>query len=122
MKGLLYTFKEYYFLLVEIKGILNSRPLTALSSDPNDLAPLTPAHFLIGESLKRPAEYNYLYAKDNYLSRRQHIQKLRQHFWQRWHKEYLQQLQTRTKWKEGGYSIQIGDLVLLIEENLSPLQ
>src|SRR5436190_3001790 len=121
MKGLLYTFEEYYTLLVEIEGILNSRPLTALSSDPNDLTPLTPAHFLIGDFLLRPAECSYLDTPDNHLSRWQHIQKLRQHFWQRWQREYLQQLQTRTKWKEGENTVSLGDLVLLVEDNLSPL-
>lgn len=56
------------------------------------------------------------------MSRWQHIQKLRQDFWQRWHKEYLQQLQTRTRWKNGDYAVQKGDLVLLIEDALPPLQ
>ena len=29
--------------------LLNSRPITYVSSDPNDLSPLTPSHFLVGE-------------------------------------------------------------------------
>lgn len=67
MKNLHYTYEEYYTTLVEIEGILNSRPLTASSADPNDFAPLTPVHFLIGESLKRLVEINYLEIKDNYF-------------------------------------------------------
>jgi len=122
MKNLLYTFEEYYTLLVEIEGVLNSRPLTALSSDPNDALPLTPVHFLIGSTLQMPAEWSYLDTKDSHLSRWQHIQKLRQHFWQIWQKEYLQQLQTRTKWTEGKDAVKIGDLVLVVEDNLPHLQ
>ncbi|XP_046617833.1 uncharacterized protein LOC124303977 [Neodiprion virginianus] len=87
--GLVSTFEEYYTLLVEIESILNSRPLTPLSSDPNDTTAMTPAHFLIGDTLILPAEHNYLETSDNRLSRWQHLQKVRQHFWRSWHAEYL---------------------------------
>lgn len=41
-KGLILTLEECYTLLVEIEAVLNSRPLTALSTDPKDLSFLTP--------------------------------------------------------------------------------
>lgn len=117
------TYEETYSLLVQIEAILNSRPLTPLSDDPNDLSFLSPAHFLIGDSLMAIAEPNLCDLKVNHLSRWQHLQQMRQHFWNRWSKEYLSQLQTRAKWtKRATTTLEPGQLVLLKDDNLPPLQ
>lgn len=121
-QALLLTYEECYTLLTEIEAIMNSRPLTPLSSDPTDLNPLTPAHFLIGDSITSPVERNQLDIPTNRLSRWEHIQKIKQHFWKRWSQEYLHGLQSRSKWHNTNSSIQIGDLVLLIEDNVPPLR
>nr|XP_033323536.1 uncharacterized protein LOC117218910 [Megalopta genalis] len=55
----LLTYEQLNTYVVQIEAILNSRPLTPLSSDPNDLQSLTPAHFLIGESLTSLPEHDF---------------------------------------------------------------
>ncbi|XP_026827674.1 uncharacterized protein LOC113562437 [Ooceraea biroi] len=45
------TYEEFATLLAQIEAVLNSRPLGALSDDPNDLSALTPGHLLIGTAL-----------------------------------------------------------------------
>ncbi|GFW22621.1 integrase catalytic domain-containing protein [Trichonephila clavipes] len=44
-KSAIMNFEELTTLVTQIEAVLNSRPLSPLSSDPNDLNPLTPRHF-----------------------------------------------------------------------------
>lgn len=80
----LLTFEEFYTICTQIEAILNSRPLIPLSEDPSDLSTLTPGHFLIGDSLRSNLEPDLSEVKFNQLSRFQHLERLRQHFWSRW--------------------------------------
>lgn len=45
------TCKQFTTLIIEIEGILISRPFTPLSSEPDNLPALTSAHFLIGQTV-----------------------------------------------------------------------
>ncbi|XP_015437076.1 PREDICTED: uncharacterized protein LOC107192363 [Dufourea novaeangliae] len=74
MGNTLFTYEELSTCLIEIEAILNSRPLTPLSTDPNDLNPLTPGHFLIGDSLTSTPECDLTVLKAGRLSSWQHIQ------------------------------------------------
>ncbi|XP_062556620.1 uncharacterized protein LOC134221446 [Armigeres subalbatus] len=109
-------------LLVQVEGCLNSRPLTPMSDDPNDLEPLTPAHFLIGTSLHALPEQNLEAVPMNRLDRWQLMQKKLQDFWRRWHREYLCQLQGRTKHWQRPVQIEKGWLVVIRDEYLPPMK
>lgn len=119
-EGHVLTYEEYSTFLTQIEAVLNSRPLTPLSSDPADLTVLTPAHFLIGGSLLQPMQINHLNVRESRLTRWQAIQKLSQLFWKRWKMEYLQELQKRTKWTSSDNKIKKDDLVIIKEDD-SPL-
>lgn len=115
---------ELYTVLVQIEACLNSRPLTPLTSDPNDFEILTPGHFLIGEPLMAIPEYPLQEVPINRLSRWQLVERIRQHFWTRWSKEYLTSLQQRAKWfmQHRSSSVKLeGALVLLVDDNTQPL-
>ncbi|XP_011858073.1 PREDICTED: uncharacterized protein LOC105555658, partial [Vollenhovia emeryi] len=121
-KGRVLTFEECSTLLSQIEAIMNSRPLMPLSSDPNDLSALTPAHFLIGDSLIQPAQHDFTEISENRLTHWQNRQRLLQQFWIRFHKEYLNELQPRTKWTASGDNIELNTVVLIKEDHTPPLQ
>lgn len=116
------TYPELLTVLCQIEAQLNSRPLTPLSADPNDLEPLTPGHFLIFRPLNALPERNLI--EHNILPRDRfgHMQQIQQHFWKRWTKEYLSLLQKRYKWTESRDNVKVGTMVLLHDMNLPPLK
>ena len=104
-------------ILAEVTNILNSRPLTRNSSDPNDPDALTPNHLLHlrpGPSLPPGVFVD----KDQHTQRQwRQAQFLANLFWKRWTREYLPQLQRRQKWNEVERNLKVDDIVLLTDEN-----
>ena len=83
-------------LLTQIEAILNSRPLTAPSTDINDPLAFTPGHFIIGRAITAIPEPSS--PKNNTLSRHwRNIDKMIRQFWKKWSVEYLSSLQQRNK-------------------------
>lgn len=58
---------EFTTLTIQIKALLNSRPLTLLLQDPADVTALTPGYFLIGAPLAAVPEDNLLQVPENRL-------------------------------------------------------
>ncbi|XP_076225075.1 uncharacterized protein LOC116434182 [Nomia melanderi] len=117
------TFEELYTLLTQVESCLNSRPLSPLSSDPTDLLPLTPGHFLIGTALTALPTRDLRDVRTTRLNRYELIQKMFQHFWQRWQKECIHHMQQRHKWQQNSQNkIDINTLVIIKEDNQPPLQ
>ncbi|XP_045534371.1 uncharacterized protein LOC106713229 [Papilio machaon] len=116
-----FTYEELTTCLTQIEAVLNSRPLTPLSSDPTDLSALTPSHFLIGRTLLSVPYPQVTNMKVEHLQRYQRINYIKQHFWKRFSKEYVSLLQTKTKWFHSTGQLSVGTLVLLKEAGQPPL-
>ncbi|XP_068674383.1 uncharacterized protein [Montipora foliosa] len=106
-------------LMCEVEAIINSRPLTTVSGEPNDLEPLTPNHILTTKStviLPPPGKFQ---SCDVYIRRWwRRVQYLANLFWSRWKKEYLVVMQERHKWQHSQRNLVEGDVVVIREENV----
>ena len=76
-------------LLSEIESIVNSRPLMSASDDFDDLEPLTPKHFLIGQSSPNTNFVNITEKNVNSRTKQKSVQAATNLYWKRWIKEYL---------------------------------
>ncbi|XP_026326943.1 uncharacterized protein LOC113235463 [Hyposmocoma kahamanoa] len=103
------------------RTVLNSRPLTSLSTDLLDFSALTPAHFLIGRSLMSVPQPQVPDTNINRIERFRRIELLKQHFWKRFSLEYVTLLQEKTKWRTSTKKLKLGSLVLVKEKALPPL-
>ncbi|XP_035988684.1 uncharacterized protein LOC118561046 [Fundulus heteroclitus] len=103
-------------VLCEVEAILNDRPITPSSEDPNDLEALTPNHLLQlkGKPVLPPGLFK---KEDLYIRRRwKQAQYIVDLFWKRWVKEYLPMLQERRKWNKTRRNFAIDDVVLIVDE------
>ncbi|XP_039520697.1 uncharacterized protein LOC120474476 [Pimephales promelas] len=105
-------------VLIEVEGILNSKPLGYLSSDVSDTDPITPNHLLMG----RPdgSLPQVVYPQSEMISRKRwrHSQILTDLFWSSFIKYYLPNMQTRSKWQKDVEDIAVGSIVMLVDPQL----
>lgn len=116
------THEELHTLLKQVEAVLNSRPLTAISSSMDDLESITPGHFLIGRPLLAIPEPLMCDMNVNNAKRWELVKTLHQHFWKIWSRDYLTELQRRYKWENKSPNIKVGEIVLLKDDNLPPLK
>ena len=109
--------EELETIFVGVESLLNSRPLTTVSDDPNDGLVLTPNHFLIGQMGGDFVPESVDSTPFNLRKRWRRVQELTRHVWQRWMREYLPHIGSRPKWFFPVDNIQVGDVVIVIDPN-----
>lgn len=102
-------------LMAEISAVMNSRPIAAISTDPDDPSILAPSSLLTQKVGTPPDDIPQFGIKDIYKSQWQRVQVMADEFWKKWQKEYLTGLQTRRKWATDQPNLKTGDIVLLRE-------
>ena len=123
-----FSFDELHTIIVEIEGIINSRPISYLDSDDVE-EPLTPSHLLVGRRLLNLPDKLTHYEEgdeefevtDEAMQRRaRHLNSVLNHFWRWWSKEYLLELRdAHRQWHPTNTlaTTKIGDVVLLHDQD-----
>lgn len=110
------TDEQLLTFMTETEKILNDRPITQVSSDPNDPQVLTPNMLLLMKSNacvpQGTFSNNERYAKRWWKQ----VQYFANVFWRRWVKEYIPNLQSRQKWRNPQRNLNVGDIVLVVDE------
>ena len=122
------TYDEFSIAVAEVEMVLNSRPISYVSSEDFD-EPLTPSHLLTGYrvlTIPGPSgdtsdpDYRSGNAAD--LCRRlRHLNKTLNDFWSRWRSEYLIELREAHRYvthKNMTSEIAVGDIVIVFDDKL----
>ena len=99
--------------MAEVCAIVNSRPLIAVSNDPESPELLSPSLLVTQKSDMPPPPIGDFTTKNLYKAQWKRVQTLAEVFWKRWRTEYLVTLQKRRKWQSDKPNVSTGDIVLL---------
>ena len=122
------TFDELLTVVTEVEAILNSRPISYVSSEGIE-EPLTPSHLLCGRRLlslpnaisdNGKDDPDWQPNKNDLNRKRVHLESLIRHFWKRWHNEYLLELRESHRLRLKGTSkrqvICVGNVVVVRDD------
>lgn len=116
------TFEELTTVCTRIEAIMNSRPLVAASSDPNDCNVITPNHLLTGHPLTALPEPDLTDHKYSTLDRYDRVLKYQQECWNLIIHEYINQSRQRPKNRFVNENVQVGMKVMLHVDKIPSLQ
>ncbi|XP_066026285.1 uncharacterized protein [Pocillopora verrucosa] len=120
------NYDELSTVLVEIEAALNSRPLTYVFDEMEE--PLTPSHLIVGRRIlsvpSKSSSDEDGQTEETLTRRAKFLQRILDHFWNRWRSEYLTQLREYHRYSKRANSlrkVQVGDIVCL-HDNKIPRQ
>lgn len=117
------NFEELATVLSQIEACLNSRPLGVIPHyNDKGVEVLTPGHFLIGRPIEAIPDSDLSHRPLSTLRRWYLCEALVRHFWSRWQSEYLISLRRYSKWHEPVKNLEVGNIVILREDNTMPTQ
>ncbi|KAG1672253.1 Seipin [Nymphon striatum] len=118
---------ELITLLCEIEACINSRPLTFVGDDIEDISPLTPSSFICNNSTHTNIEFSEYntdlnLTHNNLINKYSLCEKQLNLFWSVWTHNYLRNLPPSIKKFQAKGAIEVGALVLIREDHLPRMQ
>ena len=108
-------------VIAQAEFVINSRPLTHVGADPRDERVLSPMDFLCpgvfaraGDDILPPSPPGAAVLRYTWQQSRALVDS----FWKRWSRDYVSALQARPKWRKVEDNLKVGDVVLMVEEQL----
>lgn len=109
-------YEELVTVLCDCERVINSRPLTYVSEDVDDVSPLTPEMFLREIPESGVADIDTV-DKEKLSKRAKYLQKIREQLRARFRIEYLGQLRQQSIKNYENKPIKVGEIVLLEDSN-----
>ncbi|XP_061191732.1 uncharacterized protein LOC133199968 [Saccostrea echinata] len=107
------THEVLHTFMYEVSAIINSRPVTPISTDPDNPIIISPVMLLTQKTGFDPVPDLDDDVKNLYKTGWKRVCMLSNMFWKRWKGEYLSGLQTRRKWNQQRENLKPGDVVLV---------
>ena len=99
------SYEKLETVLIQIESIVNSRPLTFITRE-EVCEPFTPSYLVYGKRLVSAIDKEYIddtafdISSEQCSNRVKYIQKLLDHYWSRFIKEYLQELSKQQRYNQ----------------------
>ena len=111
------SFVELQTVFYEVANLINSRPIGIITgSDPNEPAPITPNHLLLGRATSEVAPGPFG-DKGDINKRYKFIRTIVDDWWKRWYLNVLPSLVPSYKWHHRRRNVKIGDVCLIKYKN-----
>ena len=126
-----FSLDELLTAVVEIEAVINSRPMSYVSSSDYE-EPLTPSHLVVGRRLLNlpdylgytcdPGDEDFEVNASQPTKRVKHLASVLNHFWKRWRSEYLNELRESHRYSAkkapAHSSVSKGDVVIVHDDTL----
>lgn len=121
-KGKNLTHEVLSTMMAEVTAIMNSRPITTISSDPDMPFVLSPAILLNQKISGHFSTCVNVSIRDLYKEQWKQVQVLSDFFWKQWNDQYLHTLQSRRKWTTETPNLKPGDVVIVRDKDIARCQ